>query len=140
MSSADEGAAGISASLGDEGAALQRAQDKIATMRARAGALDELPQSAVLEDVGSDTDDIQQELDETGSPPKWTRSSPRLRPRSARAHRRRPSWPGAEARALQLALGTLCRLAAENFIRPGRVAVRHPASLAARSARRDWLG
>ena len=70
MSSADEGAAGISASLGDEGAALQRAQDKIATMQARAGALDELPQSAVLEDVGSDTDDIQQELDEAGSPPK----------------------------------------------------------------------
>jgi phage shock protein A len=43
MSSADEDAAGISASLGDEGAALQRAQDKIATMHARAGALDELP-------------------------------------------------------------------------------------------------
>ena len=64
MSSADEGAAGISASLGDEGAALQRAQDKSATMQARAGALDELPRSGVLEDVGSDTDDIQQELDE----------------------------------------------------------------------------
>ena len=64
MSSADEGAAVISESLGDEGAALQRAQDKIATMQARAGALDELPQSGVLEDVGSDTDDIQQELDE----------------------------------------------------------------------------
>ena len=91
MSSADEGAAGISASLGDEGAALQRAQDKIATMQARAGALDELPPVAVLEDAGSDTDDIQQEPDETGSPPKWTRSSPRLRPRPARAHRRRPS-------------------------------------------------
>ena len=90
MSSADEGAAGISASLGDEGAALQRAQDKIATMQARAGALDELPQSGVLEDAGSDTDDIQQELDEAGSA-KWTRISPRLRPRSARAHRRRPS-------------------------------------------------
>ena len=70
MSSADEGAAGISASPGDERAALQRAQDKIATMQARAGALDELPRSAVLEDVGSDTDDIQQELDEAGSPPK----------------------------------------------------------------------
>ena len=91
MSSADEDAAGISASLGDEGAALQRAQDKIATMQARAGALDELPQSAVPEDVGSDTHDIQQEPDETGSPPKWTRNSPRLRPRPARAHRRRPS-------------------------------------------------
>ena len=91
MSSADEGAAGISASLGDEGAALQRAQDKIATMQARAGALDELPQSAVLQDAGSDADDIQQEPGEAGSPPKWTRSSPRLRPRPARAHRRRPS-------------------------------------------------
>jgi phage shock protein A len=91
MSSADEGAAGISASLGDEGAALQRAQDKIATMQARAGALDELPQSGVLEDAGSDTHDIQQELDEAGSPPKRTTSSPRLRPRPARAHRRRPS-------------------------------------------------
>ena len=76
MRSADEGAGGISASAGDEGAALQRAQGKIATMQARAGALDELPQSAVREDAGSDTHDIQQELDETGSPPKWTRSSP----------------------------------------------------------------
>ncbi len=64
MSSADQGAAGISASLGNEGAALQRAQDKIATTQARAGALDELPQSGVLGDVGSDTGDIQQELDE----------------------------------------------------------------------------
>ena len=50
------------------GAALQRAQDKIATMQARAGALGELPQSGVLEDVGSDTDDIQQEPDEAGPP------------------------------------------------------------------------
>ena len=73
------GAAGISASLGDEGAALQRAQDKIATMQARAGALDELPQPAVPEDVGSDTDDIQQEPGETGSPPKRTTSPPRLK-------------------------------------------------------------
>jgi len=91
MSPGGEGGAGISASLGDEGTSLQRAQDKIATMQARAGALDKLPQSGVLEDVGSDTDDIQQELDEAGSPPKWTGISPRLRPRSARAHRRRPS-------------------------------------------------
>jgi phage shock protein A len=36
-------------------------------MQARAGALDELMQSGVLEDVGGDTDDIQQELDEAGS-------------------------------------------------------------------------
>jgi phage shock protein A len=36
-------------------------------MQSRAGALDELLQSGVLEDVGGDTDDIQKELDEAGS-------------------------------------------------------------------------
>jgi phage shock protein A len=66
-SSVNESAAGISGTLGDSGEALQRAQDKIATMQARAGALDELLQSGVLEDVGGGTDDIQKELDEAGS-------------------------------------------------------------------------
>jgi len=65
--SVDESIAGISSTLGDSGAALQRAQDKIANTQARAGALDELLQSGVLEDVGGDTDDIQKELDEAGS-------------------------------------------------------------------------
>ena len=36
-------------------------------MQARAGAMDELLQSGVLEDVGGDTDDIQEELDEAAS-------------------------------------------------------------------------
>jgi phage shock protein A len=67
MTSVNESVAGISTTLGDSGAALQRAQDKIATMQSRAGALDELLQSGVLEDVGGDTDDIQKELDEAGS-------------------------------------------------------------------------
>jgi phage shock protein A len=66
-SSIGESAAGISQTFGDSGAELQRAQDKIATMQARAGAVDELLQSGVLEDVGGDTDDIQRELDEAGS-------------------------------------------------------------------------
>jgi phage shock protein A len=65
--SVDESAAGISPKVGDSGEELQRTQDKIAAMQARAGALDELLQSGVLEDVGGDTDDIQQELDEAGS-------------------------------------------------------------------------
>ncbi len=56
--------AGISGTFGDAGAELQRAQDKIANMQARAGAMDELLQSGVLEDVGGNTDDIQKELDE----------------------------------------------------------------------------
>ena len=59
--------AGISSTYGDAGAALQRAQDKIANMQARADATDELLQSGVLEDVGGDTDDIQKELDEASS-------------------------------------------------------------------------
>ena len=49
---------------GGTGDALLRAQDKIATMQARAGAMDELLQSGVLEDVGGHTADIQEELDE----------------------------------------------------------------------------
>jgi phage shock protein A len=48
---------------GGTGDALVRAQDKIATMQARAGAVDELLQSGVLEDVGGHTDDIKEELD-----------------------------------------------------------------------------
>jgi len=67
MTSVNEEAAGISKSFSDSGAALQRAQDKIATMQARASATDELLQSGVLEDVGGDTDDIQRELDQASS-------------------------------------------------------------------------
>jgi phage shock protein A len=67
MTSVNESVAGISNTLGDSGAALQRAQDKIANMQARASATDELLQSGVLEDVGGDTDDIQRELDEAGA-------------------------------------------------------------------------
>jgi phage shock protein A len=65
--SVNEQAAGISRSFSDSGAALQRAQDKIANMQARASATDELLQSGVLEDVGGNTDDIQRELDEAGA-------------------------------------------------------------------------
>ena len=67
MTSVNEEAAGISRSFGDSGAALQRAQDKIANMQARAAATDELLQSGVLEDVGGGTDDIQRELDEASA-------------------------------------------------------------------------
>jgi phage shock protein A len=62
--SVNESVAGISKSISDSGAALQRAQDKISTMQARAQATDELLQSGVLEDVGGGgVDDIQAELD-----------------------------------------------------------------------------
>ena len=66
ISEVDESTAGISKSVNDSGASLQRAQDKIATMQARSGALDELLESGVLEDVGGGTDDVQKELDKVG--------------------------------------------------------------------------
>jgi len=44
-----ESAAGISQTSGDQGAELQRTQDKIAQMQARAGAVDELLASGVLD-------------------------------------------------------------------------------------------
>ncbi len=59
----NESVAGISKSLGDSGAMLERAQDKIANMQAHAQATDELLQSGVLEDMTGGTDDIQKELD-----------------------------------------------------------------------------
>jgi phage shock protein A len=55
------------AAPGDPATGLQRALDQVATMQARAGAVDELIQSGVLEDVGGDTDEIQEELDEAGA-------------------------------------------------------------------------
>jgi phage shock protein A len=67
-SSIGETAAGISKSFGDTGQDIARAQDKIAQMQAHADAVDELLQAGVLEDVGGgDTDDIQRELDESGT-------------------------------------------------------------------------
>jgi phage shock protein A len=64
VTSVNESVSGISKSISDSGAALQRAQDKIATMQSRAQATDELLESGVLEDVGGATDDIQKELDD----------------------------------------------------------------------------
>jgi phage shock protein A len=65
--SVNESVGGISKSIGDSGAALQRAQDKIAGLQARSGALDELLESGALEDVGTGGDDIQKELDQLGA-------------------------------------------------------------------------
>lgn len=52
---------------GGTGDALVRAQDKIATMQARAGATDELLQSGALEDAGGRTDDTHGKLNEAAS-------------------------------------------------------------------------
>ena len=62
-----EAAAGISSSMNDAGMALQRAQDKIADMQARAGAIDELISSGALTDLTSNSDDIQAQLDKVAT-------------------------------------------------------------------------
>ncbi|MST31864.1 PspA/IM30 family protein [Acidimicrobiaceae bacterium USS-CC1] len=68
VSSVDNQVAGISDTFNNSNAALQRAQDKIAAAQAHAGALDELLESGVLDDVGaSHGDDIQRELDQLGA-------------------------------------------------------------------------
>jgi phage shock protein A len=58
-----EAVSGISTSMGDAGAAMQRAQDKIAGMQARAGAMDELLASGALTDLTTPVTDIQAQLD-----------------------------------------------------------------------------
>jgi len=62
-----EAVSGISSSMGDAGAAMQRAQDKVAEMQARSGALDDLLSSGALTDLTGNNDDIQAQLDKAGA-------------------------------------------------------------------------
>ncbi len=58
-----EAVSGIGEEMSDVGMAVQRAQDKTETMKARASALDELVEAGTLEDVtGGTKDDIDREL------------------------------------------------------------------------------
>ena len=59
-----EAVSGISEEMGDVGLAIQRAEDKTATLQARAGAVDELLASGALDDVtATPGGDIQAQLD-----------------------------------------------------------------------------
>ncbi len=59
-----EAVSGISEEMGDVGLAIQRAEDKTATLQARAGAVDELIASGALDDVTAEPGgDIKAELD-----------------------------------------------------------------------------
>jgi phage shock protein A len=62
-----EAVSGISEEMGDVGLAMQRAEDKTAQLQARAGALDDLIASGVLDDATrpAGRDDIQAALDAT---------------------------------------------------------------------------
>jgi phage shock protein A len=60
-----EAVSGISESMASAGMTLDRAQDKIAQMQARAGAVDELLDTGALPDALGGGDDIQRQLDAT---------------------------------------------------------------------------
>ena len=65
----NEAMSGIGEEMGDVGMAIQRAEDKTATMQARAGAIDELIASGALDDASSSNrgDDISRELEQMSS-------------------------------------------------------------------------
>jgi phage shock protein A len=60
-----EAVSGISEEMGDVGMAMTRAEDKVAQMQARSGALDELMASGGLDDLSTSGDRLQAELNRT---------------------------------------------------------------------------
>ena len=65
----NEAISGISEEMGDVGMAMQRAEDKVASMQARSGALDELMASGALDDATASSDRLQAELDRSAAEP-----------------------------------------------------------------------
>src|SRR6266498_2262998 len=59
----NEAVSGIGEEMGDVGLAMQRAEDKVALMQSRAGALDELMASGALDNLSMSSDRLQAELD-----------------------------------------------------------------------------
>jgi phage shock protein A len=60
-----EALSGISEEMSDVSLAMQRAEDKVARMQARSGAIDELMASGALDDASMSSDPLQAELDRT---------------------------------------------------------------------------
>jgi phage shock protein A len=58
-----EALTGISEEMSDVGLAMQRAEDKVAQMQARSGAVEELMASGALDDLSASGDPLQSELD-----------------------------------------------------------------------------
>jgi phage shock protein A len=63
----NEAVAGIGEEMGDVGMAMQRAEDKVAQMQSRAGALDELMASGAIDNLAMSSDRLQAELDRTSA-------------------------------------------------------------------------
>ena len=96
--------------MGDAGAAMQRAQDKVAQMQARSGALDELLASGALTDLTNTNDDIQAQLDKASATVRHRRADRRLEgdrnhDPTTRGHERNPRRSAHDRR--QLAVATI---------------------------------
>jgi phage shock protein A len=65
--------------MGDVGLAMQRAEDKVAQMQARSGALDELMATGALDDASMSSDRLQAELDRGFAEPAVEAELARLR-------------------------------------------------------------
>jgi phage shock protein A len=63
----NEAVSGIGEEMGDVGLAMQRAEDKVALMQSRAGALDELMASGALDNLSQTSDRLEAELNRTSS-------------------------------------------------------------------------
>ena len=61
-----EAFSGVSEEMADVGMAIERAENKTETMRARAGAIDELLESGALTDLGERRDPLDRELEQIG--------------------------------------------------------------------------
>ena len=100
-----EAVSGISEEMGDVGLAIQRAEDKTATLQARAGAVDELIASGALDDVTAEPGgDIQRQLDALSAGLLGRR---RAGQDEGRAGRRCPGSQGARRRRVQVILRIL---------------------------------
>jgi phage shock protein A len=91
-----EAVSGISEEMGDVGLAMQRAEDRVAQMQARSGALDELMASGALDDVSSSGDPLQAELDRTALGPGVDAEMARLHNELGSAERKALDAPSPE--------------------------------------------
>jgi phage shock protein A len=88
QSKVGEAVSGISEEMGDVGLAMQRAEDKVAQLQARSGALDELMASGALDDLSASSDPLQAELDRTAIGPGVDTELARLRNELGSAERK----------------------------------------------------
>jgi phage shock protein A len=72
--------------MGDVGLALQRAEDKVAELQSRSGAIDELVRSGALEDLTGSSDPIEAQLDRGSAGPRVEAQLAQLKRELGRGH------------------------------------------------------